>query len=751
MKPLAIDTETSLGGDVFGPSAKDPNNDYYTIQWGTSPDNVVLMHNADGFKRQPPQAFLDELKNATIVIGHNLAFDLGYLWKLPEWQAFMKRGGEIWDTAQCEYLLSGQRHKFPSLAELQLIYLGKRIKADRISYLFKKGIGPDKILKKQQSSPIHHLYDKIIIKQNKCPRLFKLYEQYAYDDVSTVLHIFKAQWERCQKEGVLELIRARQKALLGVTVMMNTGINVDTINCEKTLREFKLIALEKLGAATKCVTHLWNDTLPLFNINSPKHKSAILFGGEFKLNVKEPDGFYKNGNPKTKTVEQVIEIKGFGLSKDFTQASKIEGRFSTDDKVMNTLYKHCDNPQVVEYCKLQKEAMRYDKMASTYLAPFLKYSVDGILYPHYNPTLTQTGRLSSSAPNLQNVPASGEMLVPIQGQLIAPEGWVCCDIDYSSLEPFCTALITGDEALTNDLLTGVCLHCRAVSWIPRLSEGKSYEEIYELAVKQKHPAWVLKRKKAKAINFKRAYGGGARGLAEAEDLAIEDIQAVFDSQDLEYPQVKAFNDRLFESLPHKQQLSRVIHFSKTSRRGRKFECGLELLPIYRSGDTTAEYRPGEYRHFGTYTSPWGHKVTFEEYGQIDKYERLYRRYSSTETKNYQIQSTAGLVVELALAECMDYVLKNDIEVRMVRQIHDSLSFYIRDNENKNLHIQNLCAIMNNIKQLFKKYLNKNVGFNFRTEAKVGENFASMNEVNLGEEIRKNLHFAEMGGNINENR
>lgn len=712
MKPLTIDLETSLGNkDLFGPSAKDPNNDYYTIQWGTRPDNVHIVHNVDGFQKQPPSEFLEELNKATIVIGHNLAFDLGYFWKLPEWRSFLQKGGEIWDTAQAHYLMSGQRHKFPALAELQLIYLGKRIKADRISYCFKKGISPQAIIKAK----------------DRCKRLFTLYEQYAHDDVSTVLRIFKAQWERCKKEGVLDLIRARQRALLGVVLMQNTGIKVDVISCEKTLRDFRLKALEKLQEATATVASMWDSRLGEFNINSPKHKSAILFGGKFIIKEKQQAGVFKNGNPKYVSVDKEISIAGFNLPLMLTSKSKIEGRYATDAATINTIYKHCDNEQVKVYCKLQKEAMQYSKMASTYLEPFIKYSVDEYLYPNYNTTQTQTGRLSSSAPNLQNVPASGEMLIPIQGQLIAPEGWICNDVDYSQLEPFCTALITGDRALANDLLTGVCLHCRAISWIPRLAEGKTYKEIYNLAITLKDPAWVLKRKKAKAINFKRAYGGGARGLAEAEDLDIEDVQAVFDSQDLEYPDVKAFNDRLYQSLPISQQVSKEIHFASKDKRGRRFEYGVELLPIYRERGTAAEYKRGEYRHFGTYKSRWGHTVTFEEYGQYDRFGRLQRRYSTTETKNYQIQSTAGLVVELAMAECLNYILKNEKEVRLVRQIHDSLGFYIKNNERKSLHIQNLCAIMENIKYLFKKYLKQDVPFNFRVEAKTGLNFAQMEE------------------------
>jgi hypothetical protein len=186
MIPLAFDLETSLGDKkLFGPSSKDLNNDFYSIQWATHPDDVQVRHMSEGFGRLVPVDFAYELNKATIIIGHNIAFDLGYIWHIPQWQAFMRRGGEIWCTAQAEYLMSGQRHKFPSLAELQEIYLGEKVKESRISYLFKKGIGPDKIL----------------TKRNKCTKLFSLYDKYCQGDVSTTLRIFKAQWLKAKAMG----------------------------------------------------------------------------------------------------------------------------------------------------------------------------------------------------------------------------------------------------------------------------------------------------------------------------------------------------------------------------------------------------------------------------------------------------------------------------------------------------------------------------------------------------------------------
>lgn len=702
LRPLVIDLETSSGDKRFGPDSKLPSNDYYTIIYGEHPDEITTVHNKEGFKRTLPEKFFE---GVDILVGQNFSFDLGYIWHTDSFKHYLANGGTVWCTAQAEYILSGQRHKFPSLAELQEIYLGQKIKQDRISKLFKKGIGADKILSRRDD----------------CRRIFALYETYCRDDGATTLQIFAAQYRRAKKEGCLDLIKMHMKGLLATTLMQKTGMHIDRNKLEVTNRDFKIQSLDYLEKAIECTKDLWDEKLGPFNINSPKQKSAMLFGGDFKVKVRVEDGLYKNGNPKFKTVEEVLHIDGFDLPTKYTTAAKAEGCYVTDAAVLQKIINNCGNQQAVEYCKLQKKAMNYGKMCSTYLEPFLELSIQDVLYPNYNTTLTATSRLSSSKPNFQNVPASGDMCKAIQGQLVAPEGYVCIDIDYNSLEIWVLALLSGDETLLDDLQHGVDLHVKRLSWIPRLSEGKSYEELMELI---KEPEWALKRKKAKGISFKKAYGGGARSLAEAEGLEVEDVQAIFDEEDRVYWKVKEFNDELFEGLKDKQELSRLSHFSKTSRAGRQFEYGIELLPIYIQGSDQKQYRPGEYRHFSSYTSLLGHKFTFEEFGQINRNGQLVRKYSTTETKNYHIQGTAGDIVQMGALECMYYVLENQEEVRMVRTIHDALSFYIKKGTEE-IHIPELQARMEEIKRNIKCHFNIEVPFDFKTEAKIGPNFGEM--------------------------
>lgn len=709
MKPLIIDIETSIGKGVHS-NSRDPNNDFYTLIYGERPDEIKVEHNVGGFKRMVGSKF----DNIDVIVGHNLSFDLSYFWTDPSFQRFIRRGGTIWDTQESEYVLSGQRHKFASLSELQQIHLGEKTKLSRISGLFNKGHGADQIL----------------AAKDRCKRVFALYERYCYDDGASTLKVFKAQYMKAKEEGMLNIVKLRNKALLAIIMMQNSGIHIDKIKCEQVLRDFRLTEMEALRQSEEIVKDKWDEKLGKFNVNSPKQKSAMLFGGTFLVKEKELVGKFKNGNDKYATVEKELHIEGFKVPKSMSKEGKLKGVYCTDAKVIHKIADKTKNPVLKEYCELQKKAMKYNKMASTYLEPFLNYSVDGVLYPNYNTTATETGRLSSSKPNLQNVPASGEMLVPIQGQLIAPQGWKCVDIDYNQLEPFVTAFLSRDTALTEDLLNGVCLHCRAVSWIPRMAEGKTYEEIYQLAKVEEQPEWVLKRKKAKAVNFKRAYGGGAKSLAEAENIPIEDVQAIFDAQDAYYSGVKRFNEGVLEKVKDNQELSIRKHYSRVGSKGREFKNGLELLPIFNKAEGTKTYRGDELRHFGKYKSPTGALFTFEEYGEIDNYGRFKRAYSSTQTKNYQIQGTAAVIVNMAMAECFQYVLQND-DVKLVGQIHDSLRFYIKEDK-LGLHIPKICEIMEDIPAMCEKYLNMKADFKFVVEAKVGANFAETEVYKTGE-------------------
>lgn len=712
MSILVYDLETSIASEHHGADAKDPVNDFYTLIFGQHEDNIIVEHREQGFKREPSDRFLMLLNASKTLVGHNLAFDLPYIWKHKIFQQWLMRGGQIWDTQFAEYLMSGQRHSFPSLAELQLIYLGEKVKEDRISKLYRKGVGADKILAAKE----------------RCPRLFKLYDKYSHGDGETTIRIYKEQLKKAEKLGMLPVIKMSQAYLLSLVKCTTTGIEVDKIKCEKTLREFNLKEIELLQKAQQLVKPYWTDPrLPEFNISSNDHKSVMLFGGTIKCKFKRQAGLYKNGNPKFKTIEELVQVGGLGLSTEFTTEAKKEGFYKTGVEVVTKILKNSDNETAIKFCKLQQAAANLKKMASTYLEAFLKLNIGGRLLPNFNVCATATSRLSSSKPNLQNVPSKGKMAKAIQGCFVAPMGWKCVQIDFSQLEIYVTAWLSGDEAMTKDLLGGIDFHCLRLSWAASMSEGKTYEEIYDLAKVQEVPEWALKRSKAKTISYQKAYGAGANKLAESTGLHIDDVKELLAKEDSIYYRVKAFNDHVAQCVQASAEPSLSKHIPRALKKGgihgKRFnKDGYELLPI-KFGDKNI-FNNDDYRSVGYYQSITGKRYAFEEYAKIDKNGETRRSFSPTQTKNYQIQGTAADIQAVTTAALLPLLLKHDDKVQFVNEIHDSKWFYVKE-EYIDLIIPKLCGIMESTPRLFKHYLGIEMPFHVPVDAEYGNDFANM--------------------------
>ena len=716
---MVFDCETSISSGPHGPAAKETQNDFYTVICGDTPQNVQVMHEVGGYNRQLPPQAVKMLDHADVIVGHNLPFDLSYIYKMREFTAFLKRGGQAWDTQIAEYLMSGQRHSFASLSELQEIYLGRKIKESRISSLFKRGIGAD----------------LIVSARTRCKRVFALYEKYALSDGVTTMQVFQKQYALAKQMGMLDVIKTYNNYMLCLLIVENTGIPVDMVNCEKTLRDFKLKALTYLAEATAIVTPMWDDRLHPFSVNSNKDKSAILFGGEYIIKKKVWDGMYKNGNPKYKRVDEIIPIKGFNVPTHITTEGAKLGQFATGADIVEKIYQTSKNPTLIRYCELQRLAMTYNKMCSTYLEPFLKLSIDGLLYPNFNNTLTITSRLSSSKPNLQNVPSKGGMLLPIQGQLVAPKGWTCVSADYSQLEIYISAYLANDPQLTDDLLAGICFHCKRLSYAKEYAEGKPYAEIYKLAKVDKVPLWDEKRTKAKTISYQKAYGASPRSLALTTGLPEEVIKEIFVQEDLEYPQVALFNKSVIDQVNASKKPSLAINIPGAKKRGgkdsKKFIAGMELLPIIdNSGNIT--FDNGEYRNVGFYRAVTGKRYSFEEVGRLDFRGNLKRGFSTTQTKNYHIQGTASDVQATSSAALIPLLLKNPDKIKMVNEIHDSKWFLVK-NEFLTRMIPIICEIMENVPKNFKEQLKVDMPFRIPVDFKVGINFAELIEYKLSEE------------------
>jgi len=242
----------------------------------------------------------------------------------------------------------------------------------------------------------------------------------------------------------------------------------------------------------KLEQEIYSETDCEFNINSPKQLGEILFE-----KMKMP------GGKKTKT--------------GYSTAADVLEKLAPDYPVVR---------KILDYRQVTK-------LKSTYadgLAAFIRE--DGRIHGTFNQTITATGRISSTEPNLQNIPVRMELGREIRKLFVPREGCVLLDADYSQIELRVLAHMSGDEHLIEAYRKAEDIHAITAS------------EVFHVPLSEVTP---LLRRNAKAVNFGIVYGISAFGLSEDLSIsrkeALEYINRYFET----YPDVKKFLDRLVET------------------------------------------------------------------------------------------------------------------------------------------------------------------------------------------------------------
>lgn len=236
---------------------------------------------------------------------------------------------------------------------------------------------------------------------------------------------------------------------------------------------------------------IYRETGTEFNINSPKQLGEILFD-----QMKLPYG------KKTKT--------------GYSTAADVLEKLAPDYPVVQ---------RILDYRQLAK-------LNSTYaegLSAFIKE--DGRIHGTFNQTITATGRLSSTEPNLQNIPVRMELGREIRKVFVPKEGCVFIDADYSQIELRILAHMSGDERLIKAYQEAEDIHAITAS------------QVFHTPLDQVTP---LQRRNAKAVNFGIVYGISSFGLSEGLSITRKEASQYIDKYFQTYPDVKAFLDRLVE-------------------------------------------------------------------------------------------------------------------------------------------------------------------------------------------------------------
>lgn len=305
-----------------------------------------------------------------------------------------------------------------------------------------------------------------------------------------------------------------------------------------------------------------------FNINSPKQLGEVLF-----------DELMLPAGKKTKT--------GWSTNADILE--KLIG-------------KHPIIGDILEYRMLTK-------LKSTYADGLLKViSTDGRIHTNFRMTVTATGRLSSTEPNLQNIPVRRELGAQIRRMFVAAPGCVLVDADYSQIELRLLAHISGDETMQNAFKSGEDIHAVTAS------------QVFGLPLAEVTPA---QRSSAKAVNFGIVYGISAFSLAQDIKVSPAEARAYIDAYMQKYHGVREYMDRVIAEAKERGYVETLF--------GRR-----RPVPELKASNFNT-------RSFG---------------------ERVAR--------NMPIQGTAADIIKLAMVNVRRRLRAEGMEARLILQVHDEL-------------------------------------------------------------------------------
>ena len=305
-----------------------------------------------------------------------------------------------------------------------------------------------------------------------------------------------------------------------------------------------------------------------FNINSPKQLGEVLFE---RLGLPS----YK----KTKT--------GYSTSAEVLE--KLRGA-------------HPIVGEVLEY-------RQYAKLKSTYVDGLLKViSPDGRVRTSFQMTVTATGRLSSTEPNLQNIPTRTELGSELRRMFVAGPGRILVDADYSQIELRLLAHISGDQAMVDAFRSGEDFHTVTAA------------HVFSVPVEEVTPAM---RRAAKAVNFGIVYGISPFSLSQDLGVTVAEAKAYMDAYFHRFPGVKAYMDQVVER-------ARADGFVETPMHRRR------ALPEIKSSNHNM-------RSFG---------------------ERV--------ALNMPIQGAAADIIKLAMVRVHRQLKEAALEARLIMQVHDEL-------------------------------------------------------------------------------
>lgn len=693
---LVIDLETE-NNPYYGMVASPFCPDNYIVAVGYTADRtkeeadsiyVYENHRFDFLKR-----LLDQHPNTKLIIAHNATYELHWLMHdcYDTLLDYFKRGGKIWCTQYAEYLLTRQQNMYPALNEVAPKYGGTE-KVDEVKLLWEQGVltsAIDKDLLLEYLCSDHgdiKNTEKVFFGQleeaarrNMCSMLEVRMNALVFNAYCTFngMHIDMEVANKNLKEQNEEADQLRAK--------------IKTYLPELPF-EFNMSSRYHVSA------WLYGGPIPYkvkVPYDPPKYVKADFYKDSAGNRYTSPDGvsdlqYYKSGKNKGNlkvfredTTEERLkwgekiyffkphvdlhslpsEIKRKFLNKngEFQGKNQLQDGtpvYSTsEDALMSIQDKAPIVQELLKLVALEKDIgtyylkEEYDDAGNVKKRKgMLQYVLpNNIVHHQLNNCASVTGRLSSSRPNLQNLPRGDTSRVKQMFNSRFENGY-CIEVDYSALEVVALAAISSDKNLIDALERGTDMHCFRLAFDQHLD----YDYVYERCHNEDHPdhkEWKTLRTKIKSKSFAAQYGASANGIAFATGCTVEEAQRFLDNEDTLFPESRAFQKKVRKMVE--------ITGMEPGTLEREFNPKTNSLQLIRRG---------YYKALG------GTEYSFKQSPQFKDGQNILD-YKDTEIANYPIQGEAAFIVQAACALVINWLITNKFfggKVLPINTVHDAI-------------------------------------------------------------------------------
>lgn len=476
-----------------------------------------------------------------LIVAHNLAYECSWwlTYAREEFEAFLKRGGRVFCTMHAEYIASDFQNLYPSLDETAPKYGGTH-KVDGVKLLWQQGV----------------------LTSDIDPVMLHTYLAGPEGDIVNTAITFYGQCKLFAERDQMPLVWERQEAVLALSYCEFNGVYVDMPTAranqkeqEEAIQKLRELLQTFLPELPEGFEFNWNSGYHMSALvygGTVKYKCKVPYDPPKYVKVEVQDGFYKSGRNKgmpkyikVDTDEQVmkwgerlyrfeglvnIQDLPIALREKYGDRGEFKGAqtladgspvYSTGTDAMKELADYFISMGKDDHASgffkayneltlRQKdlgfyEVIDYNKDGSvrkvTGMLPYVipqKEDGSGIIHHRLNHCATTTGRLSSSSPNMQQIPRDSKVKQILRSRY--GENGMIAQCDYSAMEVVMGCVITGDKKLLSLLEAGTDMHCYRLAF----QEGMSYEEVYELCHNPdapNHKEWKKKRTAIKTFSF----------------------------------------------------------------------------------------------------------------------------------------------------------------------------------------------------------------------------------------------------------